>query len=185
MGGAVITNAAAGKDNVKALVYIAALVPDVGETRGPHQQVPRQRGAARERAGPVHEDRRDYRDRPVPEPGRLSSLRRRHPHARVLAPPTHPTALRRRLIHLPDDRGRVARHTSWGLAGRDKPIPIEAERWMYERANFRKIVELPTSSHVAMLSHRLAVADLIEDAARGTADSWRLGGTEGAAGQTL
>jgi pimeloyl-ACP methyl ester carboxylesterase len=34
MGGTVITNAAAGKGNVKALVYIAAFVPDVGETQG-------------------------------------------------------------------------------------------------------------------------------------------------------
>jgi pimeloyl-ACP methyl ester carboxylesterase len=34
MGGTVITNAAAGKTNVKALVYIAAFAPDVGETQG-------------------------------------------------------------------------------------------------------------------------------------------------------
>ena len=34
MGGTVITNAAAGKSNVKALVYIAAFVPDVGESQG-------------------------------------------------------------------------------------------------------------------------------------------------------
>jgi pimeloyl-ACP methyl ester carboxylesterase len=33
-GGAVITNAAAGVPNVKALVYIATFVPDVGETLG-------------------------------------------------------------------------------------------------------------------------------------------------------
>jgi pimeloyl-ACP methyl ester carboxylesterase len=33
MGGTVTTNAAAGKSNVKALVYIAAFVPDVGETQ--------------------------------------------------------------------------------------------------------------------------------------------------------
>src|SRR4029078_1867034 len=33
MGGTVITNAAAGKSNVKALVYIAAFAPDVGETQ--------------------------------------------------------------------------------------------------------------------------------------------------------
>jgi hypothetical protein len=43
MGGTVITNAAAGKANVKALVYICAFVPDVGETQGgADQQVPRQ-----------------------------------------------------------------------------------------------------------------------------------------------
>ena len=34
MGGTVITNAAAGKSNVKALVYVSAFVPDVGETQG-------------------------------------------------------------------------------------------------------------------------------------------------------
>jgi pimeloyl-ACP methyl ester carboxylesterase len=58
---------------------------------------------------------------------------------------------------------------SWKLvAGRDKAIPAKTERWMYSRANFRKVVELPTSSHVAMLSHPQIVADLIEDAARAT-----------------
>ena len=39
---------------------------------------------------------------------------------------------------------------------------------MYSRANFRKVVELPTSSHVAMLSHPQDVADLIADAAKAT-----------------
>jgi pimeloyl-ACP methyl ester carboxylesterase len=33
-GGSVITNAAAGNPNVKALVYVDAAAPDVGETNG-------------------------------------------------------------------------------------------------------------------------------------------------------
>jgi hypothetical protein len=58
---------------------------------------------------------------------------------------------------------------SWGLvAGRDKAIPPAAERWMYGRANFRKVVEVPTSSHVARISHPKATAKLIEGAARAT-----------------
>ncbi|WP_353946076.1 alpha/beta fold hydrolase [Streptomyces sp. HUAS MG91] len=58
---------------------------------------------------------------------------------------------------------------SWGLvAGRDKAIPPAAERWMYSRAMFRKVVEVPTSSHVAMISHPKTTAKLIEDAARAT-----------------
>ncbi|MFE7216133.1 alpha/beta fold hydrolase [Streptomyces sp. NPDC001698] len=58
---------------------------------------------------------------------------------------------------------------SWGLvAGQDKAIPPAAERWMYSRANFRKVVQVPTSSHVAMISHPKATAKLIEDAARAT-----------------
>jgi pimeloyl-ACP methyl ester carboxylesterase len=51
-------------------------------------------------------------------------------------------------------------------AGRDKAIPPAAERFMYSRANASKIVEVPTSSHVAMISHPQIVADLIEDAAK-------------------
>ncbi|MFB6726017.1 alpha/beta fold hydrolase [Kribbella sp. NPDC056345] len=58
---------------------------------------------------------------------------------------------------------------SWGLvAGRDKAIPPKTQRWMCSRANFRRVVEVPTSSHVAMLSHPKAVADLIKDAAKAT-----------------
>jgi pimeloyl-ACP methyl ester carboxylesterase len=45
----------------------------------------------------------------------------------------------------------------------DNAIPAECQRWMYRRANARKIVEVPTSSHVAMLGHPKIVADLIEE----------------------
>ncbi|RPE44877.1 alpha/beta hydrolase family protein [Streptomyces sp. Ag109_O5-1] len=55
---------------------------------------------------------------------------------------------------------------SWGLvAGRDKAIPPACERWMYSRASARKVVEVPNSSHVVMISHPKVVADLIGDAA--------------------
>jgi pimeloyl-ACP methyl ester carboxylesterase len=55
---------------------------------------------------------------------------------------------------------------SWGLvAGQDKAIPPACERWMYGRAKARKVVEVPHSSHVAMISHPTIVADLIRDAA--------------------
>ena len=58
---------------------------------------------------------------------------------------------------------------SWGLvAGRDKTIPPELQRFMYRRANARKVVEVSSSSHVAMISHPTITADLIEDAAKAT-----------------
>jgi pimeloyl-ACP methyl ester carboxylesterase len=58
---------------------------------------------------------------------------------------------------------------SWALvAGRDKAIPPACERWMYRRAKAGRIVEVPTSSHVAMISHPKITADLIEDAAKAT-----------------
>ena len=58
---------------------------------------------------------------------------------------------------------------SWGLvAGQDKAIPAACERWMYGRAKARRDVEVPTSSHVAMISHPKITADLIDDAAKAT-----------------
>ena len=43
-----------------------------------------------------------------------------------------------------------------------------AERWMYSRANAQKAVEVPGSSHCAMLSHPQIVAALIDQAAKAT-----------------
>lgn len=68
-------------------------------------------------------------------------------------------------------RGRELWRTipSWGLvAGQDKAIPPAAERWMSSRPNARKVVEVPASSHCAMLSHPQIVADLIDQAAKAT-----------------
>ena len=57
---------------------------------------------------------------------------------------------------------------SWGLSpGQDKAIPPACERWMYARANAR-VVEVPTSSRVAMLSHPQSVANLTDQAAKAT-----------------
>jgi hypothetical protein len=39
---------------------------------------------------------------------------------------------------------------------------------MYRRANARQVVEVPTSSHVAMLGHQRIVAELIQAAAEAT-----------------
>jgi pimeloyl-ACP methyl ester carboxylesterase len=170
MGGTVITNAAAGKTNVKALVYIAAFVPDVGETQGdlinkfPGSEVlpvsvPVPYTKADGTTGTelyLGPDGQAAFAADIPKSAfRLLQATQRPFDADSFSYPS--TAAAWRTI------------PSWGLvAGRDKAIPPQAERWMYERANFRKIVELPTSSHVAMLSYPKVVADLIEDAARAT-----------------
>ena len=167
MGGTVITNAAAGKANVKALVYIAAFVPDVGETQGdlinkfPGSEVL-----------PVS----------VPVPytkadGTTGTDLYLSKDGQAAFAADIPTATFRVLqaTQRPFDAASFIYPTtaaawktipSWGLvAGRDKAIPPACERFMYSRANARKIVEIPHSSHVAMLSHPKIVADLIADAA--------------------
>jgi pimeloyl-ACP methyl ester carboxylesterase len=55
---------------------------------------------------------------------------------------------------------------SWGLiAGKDLAIPPACERWFYERARAREIIEIPNASHVAMISHPDIATRLIQSAA--------------------
>ena len=170
MGGTVITNAAAGKSNVKALVYIAAFVPDVGETQG--ELIGKCPGSeVLPVSVPVPYTKPDGTtgtDLYLSKDGqaafaadvstttfRLLQATQRPFDADSFSYPTQAAAWRT----IP----------SWGLvAGQDKAIPPAAERWMYNRANFRKVVEVPTSSHVAMISHPKTAANLIEDAAKAT-----------------
>ncbi|MFG2949802.1 alpha/beta fold hydrolase [Streptomyces adustus] len=170
MGGTVITNAAAGKKNVKALVYIAAFVPDVGETQGeligkfPGSEVlPVSVPVAYTRPdGTTGTDLYLSKDgqaafaADIPTAAfRLLQATQRPFDADSFTYPTRAAAWRT----IP----------SWGLvAGKDKAIPPAAERWMYSRADFRKVVEVPTSSHVAMISHPDITTRLIEDAAQAT-----------------
>ena len=168
MGGTVITNAAAGKANVKALVYISAFVPDVGETQGdlinkfPGSEVlpvsvPVPYTKANGTTGTdlyLSKDGQAAFAADIPTSAfRVLQATQRPFDAESFTFPT--TAAAWKTIPV------------WGLvAGRDKAIPPACERWMYSRANARKVVEVPTSSHVAMISHPKAVADLIEDAAK-------------------
>jgi pimeloyl-ACP methyl ester carboxylesterase len=168
MGGTVITNAAAGRSNVKALVYIAAFAPDVGETQG--ELITKFPGSE---VGPVSVG--------VPYPKAdgttgIDLYLSKDGQAAFAADVSTETFRLLQATQRPFDADSFVFPTtaaawrtipSWGLvAGRDKAIPPATERWMYSRAKFRKVVEVRSSSHVAMISHPQAVADLILDAAK-------------------
>ena len=170
MGGTVITNAATGKPNVKALVYIAAFAPDTGETQG--ALINKYPGSL---IGPVS----------VPVPytkpdGTTGTDLYLSKDGQAAFAADVPTATFRLMqaTQRPFDADSFIYPTqsaawrtipTWGLvAGQDKAIPPELERWMYSRAKARKVVEVPTSSHVAMISHPKITADLIDDAAKTT-----------------
>ncbi|MDQ4501562.1 alpha/beta hydrolase [Sinomonas sp. ASV322] len=170
MGGTVITNAAAGKANVKALVYIAAFVPDMGETQAdlinkfPGSEVlpvsvPVPYTKPDGTTGTdlyLSKDGQAAFAADIPASTfRVLQATQRPFDADSFIYPT--TAAAWRTI------------PTWGLvAGQDKAIPPACQRWMYSRANARKVIEVPTSSHVAMLSHPQIVANLIATAARAT-----------------
>ncbi|MEV4614243.1 alpha/beta hydrolase [Kitasatospora sp. NPDC049258] len=168
MGGTVITNAAAGKANVKALVYVAAFVPDVGETQGelitkfPGSEVaPVSVPVPYTKAdGTTGTDLYLGRNGQAAFAADLSTA-----EFQILQATQRPFDADS--FTFPTTAAAWRTIPTWGLvAGRDKAIPPACERWMYTRANARKVVEVPTSSHVVMLSHPRVVADLIDDAAR-------------------
>ncbi|MFJ5264933.1 alpha/beta fold hydrolase [Streptomyces sp. NPDC088387] len=171
MGGTVITNAAAGKANVKALVYIAAFAPEVGETQG--ELITKFPGSEVEPVSvPVPYTKPDgttgidlylSKDGQAAFAADISTA-----DFRVLQATQRPFDADS--FTFPTTAAAWKTIPSWGLvAGRDKAIPPACERWMYRRANARKVVEVPQSSHVVMLSHPRVVADLIGDAARSVA----------------
>ena len=161
-GGMVMTDAAVGHPNVKALVYIAAFAPDAGDTlatieaMNPGAEVGLSTLTLRPFPGGV-----DAYITPsvfhnvfcadVPSStAAVMAATQRPIDAAVLAEPSGPPAWRT----IP----------SWYLvASDDHAIPPATERFMAKRAG-STTVEI-SASHVAMVSHPDAVVELIERAA--------------------
>ncbi|MBO1330422.1 alpha/beta fold hydrolase [Streptomyces sp. VRA16 Mangrove soil] len=164
-GGAVITDAAAGHANVKALVYVAAFAPDEGEsaleiTGGhPGSQLPsalvvRTFPGGQEASIDPASFRRVFA-------GDVSSR-----EARLMAAAQRPVALA--ALGAPSSAPAWRSIPSWYLvAGADRAIPPAAEQAMARRAHAHTVT-VPGASHAVAVSHPRAVADLIEAAARAT-----------------
>ena len=156
-GGSVITNAAAGNPNVKALVYVDAAAPDVGETNGSLSGSDLGAERAREHMGrqgllPRRTRRGDV---PVPQEGRLSCgtsattfpRARRSGCGRRSAARRRPRSTRR--------RSAAAWKTipSWYfISSGDQIITPESELVMARRAN-SKVTLFRGGSHLTLISH--------------------------------
>jgi pimeloyl-ACP methyl ester carboxylesterase len=169
-GGAVITNAAAGNPNVKALVYVAAFAPDKGEQLGVLLDTyPGSLIADSVRGVPF----------PNPDGSTGTDLYLRADAFRAAFAADLPLATTRLMqatqrpfsaSSLTDVTQAAAWRTipSWGMvATEDKAIPPALERFFYKRANSH-VVEVEGASHVPMISHPAATTRLIESAARAT-----------------
>ncbi|GII59183.1 alpha/beta hydrolase [Planotetraspora thailandica] len=169
-GGAVITNAAVGHPNVKALVYVAAFVPDKGEQLGvliqkyPGSEIQ----AALNEVPFTNADGTTGTDLYL-RPDRFHDVFAADlPQSvtRLMAAEQRPFSA----SSFTDVTTGAAWHTipSWGIvATADKSIPPALERFEYQRARSH-VVEVKGASHVVMISHPAAVADVIEDAAEHT-----------------
>jgi pimeloyl-ACP methyl ester carboxylesterase len=174
-GGAVITNAATGNPNVKALVYIDAFVPDLGETVV--QLAGAQPGSALAVADPTTvfsfapfpggapDDAYAY-ILPSVFPGAFANdLPART--AAVLASTQRPVTLS--ALNTPSGEPAWKTIPSWDLVGTaDHVLPPAEQLIMAHRANAH-IVSVH-ASHLSMISHPSAVERLIDRAARATSD---------------
>jgi pimeloyl-ACP methyl ester carboxylesterase len=166
-GGAVISNAAAGNDQVKALVYINGWVPDEGESLIQLAQM-NEGSLIPDSLRPVpykDPDGADVVDLYIdqekfraafagdvePDTAEVMAVAQRPFTEAAFGAPSGPVAWR----SVP----------SWYLLGtEDKAIPPATQRYMAERAG-STVVEVP-ASHASMVSQPAATTDLIIAAAR-------------------
>lgn len=165
-GGPVITEAANGNANVKALVYVAGFAPDTGESaltlsaKFPGSTlgdalapVALPGGGTDLYIQPAKFHAQFAADVPAAEAATMAATQRPVTQA-ALAEPSGVASWK----SLPS-------YMIYGSA--DRNIPAAVMQFMAERAHARKTVVVPGASHVVMLSHPAEVAALIEDAAAG------------------
>ncbi|WP_327365347.1 alpha/beta fold hydrolase [Streptomyces sp. NBC_01217] len=163
-GGAVISTAAAGNPRVKSLVYISALMPDVGESgMSLAARFPSELGTATNSV-PYRETGRSGTDLYL-KPDKV------HPVFAACLPASQANLLgvtqRPAATTAFSEKAKVAAWKtipSWALVGRqDKTINPDQERFQAKRAGSHT-VEI-NSCHVSLIAHPDAVADLILQAA--------------------
>jgi pimeloyl-ACP methyl ester carboxylesterase len=163
-GGAVISNAAIGHDHVKALVFVAAFAPEAGES-------------IFELSGKFAGSTLGATLKEVPLPDGTVDLyiqqEKFHHQFTADVPPEQAAvdAAAQRPLNttaLNEGSGEPAWRTvpSWFIYPElDYNIPLEAHRFMADRAGARSSVELPGASHAIPGSEPAAVAKIIIDAA--------------------
>ena len=164
-GGAVITNAALGLSNVKALVYVAGFMPDVGDTAvslsnkfpgstlGPTLAPPVKLADG---GLDLYIDQDKFRAQFAADVPRDQAL--------VMAATQRPVT--QAALGEPSGEPAWKRIPSWSIYGsEDHNIPAASQAFMAARAKARRVIEVKGASHVVMVSHPDAVAGLIEEAA--------------------
>jgi len=163
-GGLVISAAADGQDNVKALVYVAAFIPEVGEsaftlsTKFPGstlgdalQPVPLADGNVDLYIQPAKFRAQFAADVPAAVTGLMAQTQRPVTQAALEEPA--PAAAWKAI-------------PSWLIYGElDQNIPAAVEVFGADRAKVQKSVEIKGGSHALMVSHPAEVAAIIEEAA--------------------
>jgi pimeloyl-ACP methyl ester carboxylesterase len=169
-GGSVITNASVGNSNVKALVFVAGVAPDEGESvsslvgRFPGSTL----GPTLAPGVPLLGGGKDLYIQQDKFPVQFAADLRKA-EAKLMAAEQRPVTE----LALNEASGPAAWKTipSWFIFGSlDKNIPEAAHKFMAQRANAKSTVEIKGASHVVMISHPDAVVALIDQAASAVAE---------------
>ena len=164
-GGEVITMAGDDKGNVKALVYVAGLAPDVGESAASlADRFPG--GSLGQALAPSIPQAAGGEDLYIRQDKYWKQFAADVPEdaARQMAATQRPVTKGA----LGESSGAPAWKTvpSWFIYGSlDKNIPPTLHAFMAQRANGKEVIEVKGASHVVMISHAHEVAQLIERAA--------------------
>lgn len=165
-GGSVISEAANGRSNVKALVYVAAFAPEAGETavqltgKFPGSTL----GPTLASPVPLADGGKDLYIRPDRFPAQFAADVA-PAEARLMAVGQRPVT--EAALNEQSTEGAWKTIPSWFVYGdRDRNIPPQALAFMAERAHSRQTIRVAGGSHVVMVSHPAVVAALIERAAR-------------------
>jgi len=163
--GMMISNAATGKNNVKALVFVSAFAPDTGETANDLLSkfpggtsgsalglpVPLEGGAHDLYIQPEKFRAQFAADVPAVK-ARIMAVTQRPIVDTAFGEPSGSPAWRSIL--------------SWFIYGTgDKNLPVATNAFMAKRAGANKVVEIKGASHLVMVSHPKETAKLIVEAA--------------------
>ena len=163
-GGEVISVAAQGADNVKGLVFVAGLAPDVGESAASLGDRFPTGTLAQSLAAPIAQ-----------ADGSQDLYIRQDKYWDQFAPDvSEAAAMQMAATQRPVTQGALAEPAgfagwksipSWFIYGAsDKNIPRALHAFMAERAKSKETIEVPGASHVVMISHAREVIGLIERA---------------------
>jgi pimeloyl-ACP methyl ester carboxylesterase len=166
-GGAVMSNVAADAGEITGLVYVNGFAPDAGENcfglagmfpggmvgESTVWPVPRSDGTTDFYIAPDSFHEVFCADVPGPQAALMATTQR--------------PATQEALTEPSGDHPLWKDVPSWFLIGEeDRIIPADLQRFEAERADARRVIELPGASHAAAVSRPDAVAELILEAAR-------------------
>jgi len=164
-GGSVITDAAAGNSNVRALVYVAGLAPDTGESaadigdRFPGSTL----GPTLAPPTTLPDGGKDLYIQQDKFPLQFAADVPK-PEAKLMAVTQRPVT--ESALHEAAAQAAWKTIPSWFIFGSlDKNITEAAHKFMAQRAHAKATVDVKGASHVVMVSHPDAVTAIIEKAA--------------------